>query len=225
MQGVKGTYIRCLRDDAGKARASVTELAKRTKTIGALAALEQNHQLRTRLQKADQEMGEKPPSRAAVAITVAPGSARSCREVLAAARAKIPLYEIGVSNAKIRQTMAGGILVEIPGQESAAKADYLAAKLKKVFPDEGDVRISRPVKRAEIRICGLDESIHPGEIKDTIAAKGGCDSEDIKVGEIKRRSPRGMGAAHGYSALLRRPKPWWTKVRSSLDGLQLGLKP
>ena len=54
---LKGTYIRRLRDDAGKARASVTELAKRTKVTGALAALKQeNLQLRARLHKADQEI-------------------------------------------------------------------------------------------------------------------------------------------------------------------------
>ena len=50
----------------------------------------------------------KPTRRAAVAITLAPGSAKSCGEVLAAARDKIRLSEIGVSNAKIKQTMAGG---------------------------------------------------------------------------------------------------------------------
>ena len=116
-----------------------------------------------------------------------------------------------------------GVLVESPGQESAAKADDLAAKLRKVFPEEGDVRISRPVKRAEVRICGLDESIQPGEVKETIAAEGGCNSEEVKVGEIKRRSPRSLGVA--WIQCPRRLKPWWIRVGSLLDGLRLSLKP
>ena len=32
-------------------------------------------------------------------------------------------------------------------------------------------------------------------MKETIAAEGGCNSEEVKVGEIKRRSPRGLGVA------------------------------
>ena len=53
-RNLKGTYVRRLRDDAGKARANAIELAKRTDTTAAMAALEQeNIQLRARLQKAD----------------------------------------------------------------------------------------------------------------------------------------------------------------------------
>ena len=56
---LKGTYIRRLRDDAGKARASATELAKRTTAAGAQVALEQeNLQLRVRLQQAMEEITE-----------------------------------------------------------------------------------------------------------------------------------------------------------------------
>ena len=56
---LKGIYIRRLRDDAGKARASATELAKRTTAAGAQVALEQeNLQLRVRLQQAMEEITE-----------------------------------------------------------------------------------------------------------------------------------------------------------------------
>ena len=135
-----------------------------------------------------------PPRRAAVAISLAPGSTKTSGEVLATARAKIRLTELGVPVAKIRQTMTGGMLIEIPGQESSAKADGLAAKLKEVFAEESEVRISRPSKRAEIRICGLDASIQPSEVKERVAAEGGCSEEDVKIGEIRTRSPRGLGA-------------------------------
>lgn len=56
---LKGTYVRRLRDDARKARASATKLAKRTTAVGAQVALEQeNLQLRARLEKANQEIEE-----------------------------------------------------------------------------------------------------------------------------------------------------------------------
>ena len=77
----------------------------------------------------------KPPRRAAVALTVAPGSTTRCEEVLAKARGKIHLSEIGNPNVKIRQTVSGGILIEIPSEESAAKADDLATRLRCVFPE------------------------------------------------------------------------------------------
>ena len=79
----------------------------------------------------------KPPRRAVVALTVAPGSTKRCEEVLAMAKSKVQLSEIGVPNVKIRYTVSGGILVEIPGEESAVKADDLATKLKNIFPEGG----------------------------------------------------------------------------------------
>ena len=136
-----------------------------------------------------------PPRRAAVAISLAPGSTKTCGEVLATARAQIRLSEIGGPVAKIRQTVAGGILFEIPGQDRSAKADVLAAKLNEVFAKEEEIRISRPHKRTEIRIRGLDMSIQPEEVRKAVAAVGGCSAEEIKVGEIRKRSQRGMGTA------------------------------
>ena len=56
---LKGTYVRRLRDDDGKARASATELVKRTSAAGANVALEQEIlQLRARLQQATEENAE-----------------------------------------------------------------------------------------------------------------------------------------------------------------------
>ena len=136
-----------------------------------------------------------PPRRAAVAITLAPGSNKTCGEVLAAARAKIRLSEIGGPVANVRQTMTGGILLEIAGEDRSAKADKLAAKLREVFAKEEEVKISRPQKKAEIRIRGLDISIQPRDVKEAVAAAGGCTADEVKVGEIQRRSPRGTGAA------------------------------
>ena len=55
---------------------------------------------------------------------------------------------------RIRYTVAGGILIEVPGEESSAKADNLAAKL--IFPEDEGIKVPRPTKRSELRISGLD---------------------------------------------------------------------
>ena len=70
----------------------------------------------------------------------------------------------------------------------------MATRLKEIFPEEGEVRVARQTKKAEIRISGLDESIKPEEVIDAVAAVGGCESKSIKLGEIKKRSPRSMRA-------------------------------
>ena len=145
--------------------------------------------------------GEKPninpPRRAAVAISLAPDSTKTCGEVLAIARAQIRLSEIGGPVARIRQTAAEEILFEIPGKDRSAKADVLATRLNEVFAKEEEVRISRPLRRAEIRIRGLDMSIQPGDVQKAVTAACGCKAEEVKVGEIRKGSPRGhlcMGA-------------------------------
>ena len=52
-KNLKGICVRRLRDDAGKARANVTELVMRTKATGSLVALErENIKLRAKLQQA-----------------------------------------------------------------------------------------------------------------------------------------------------------------------------
>lgn len=44
-------------------------------------------------------------------------------------------------------------------------------------------------------VSGLDASIQPGEVVEAIADMGGCAKEDIRIGEIRKRTPRRMGDA------------------------------
>ena len=137
----------------------------------------------------------KPPRRAAVALTVAPGSGKRYEDALATARGKMRLKDIGVSDVRIRYTVTGGILIEVPGEESAAKADNLAAKLIEIFPEDEDIRVTRPTKKSELKISGLDGSIQTEEvIAEVVAATSDCSENDVRIGEIKKRSPRGLGA-------------------------------
>ena len=95
---------------------------------------------------------------------------------------------------RIRYTVAGWILIEVSGEESAAKADNLAAKLIEIFPEDEDIRVTRPTKRPEYRISGLDGSIQTEEVTAAVAAAGNCSEKEVRIGEIKKRSPRGLGA-------------------------------
>ena len=147
--------------------------------------------------KGTRKSGERkirPPRRAAVALAVALGSTKSCEEVLMLARAKVHLPEIGILNVKIRYTIAGGILVEIPGENSTAKVDELAGKLREAFVEDREVRITRPVKRSEIRISRLDASVKEEEVANAIVASANCQKEELKIGEIRKRTPRGLRA-------------------------------
>ena len=125
---------------------------------------------------------------------MAPGSKRAYEKVLTTARSNIQLTEIGVESLKIRQSIAGGFLFEVPGKKSAVRADELAEKLRRIFPEGGEVRISRPVEKSEFRISGLVVSIRLREVTKAIAAEGGCSESDVKTGEIKRSTTRGASS-------------------------------
>ena len=51
------------------------------------------------------------------------------------------------------------------------------------------------IRGREIRIKGLDMTVQPEEVQQAVAAAGGCSLEEVKVGEIRKKSPRGMGTA------------------------------
>lgn len=101
----------------------------------------------------------RPPRRAAVGLSIAPGGLLNSEEVLAKARSKINLEDLGINDVKIRFSVAGSILIEIPGEDRATKADNLMGRLREVFPESGDVRVTRPIKRTDVRITGLDVSV------------------------------------------------------------------
>ena len=133
------------------------------------------------------------PRRAAVALSVAPGSARKDADLIAEARRKIDIRELGITDVKIRFSVADNVLVEIPGEDRTAKADNLMGKLKQIFP-ENEVKVSRPIKRTEVRITGLDVSVQKAEVIEAVRNTGGCLEDEIKIGEIRQRTPRGAGS-------------------------------
>ncbi|KAL4706441.1 hypothetical protein ACJJTC_004982 [Scirpophaga incertulas] len=136
------------------------------------------------------------PNTMAVVFTLPPelqdGKKPLFADLFKTCRGAVDLGEIGLEGGvKFRETATGARLMELPKGTSSDKADLLVSKLKQSLPQE--VRITRPVKCADVRISYLDDSITKEDISDAIAKKGGCSLEHIRVGEI-RTGPSRMGS-------------------------------
>ncbi|CAD1476229.1 unnamed protein product, partial [Heterotrigona itama] len=79
----------------------------------------------------------------------------------------------------------GGIILKVPGESSAEKADNLAGRMRQVFSNNGDVKVSRPRKMAEVRISGLG---YIGSDQGRRIRRGGCED---------RRNPPMHADEHG----------------------------
>ncbi|KAK1124411.1 hypothetical protein K0M31_006771 [Melipona bicolor] len=89
---------------------------------------------------------------AAVTLTVASGSQKTYAEIMSIARIKIS--EIGI--------------LEV-------------CRLKKIFPETGEVKIARPIKKAYLRISGLENSITSTEVTLAMATAGACEVAECEV--------------------------------------------
>lgn len=134
------------------------------------------------------------PKTAAITVTIPAGSSSTYAAVMAAAKQRVRLADIGVTNIRQKRAVTGGIIIEIPGIDADSKADDLAGKMRTALCDFADVRIARPIKTGEMRVMDLDESITPEDIAVAVAEAGGCSATDVKVGQI-RLSFRSLGTA------------------------------
>ncbi|XP_026829648.1 uncharacterized protein LOC113562970 [Ooceraea biroi] len=91
--------------------------------------------------------------------------------------------DIGLDKTRVRYTNTGALLIEVGGPENKTKADALAGHLREMLRDGASVR--RPVKMAELRFVGLDESVTSGEVANVIAQIGECPVDEVRVGVIK----------------------------------------
>lgn len=124
----------------------------------------------------------RPPRSAAVTITVSAENS-SYAAVLKKARENIPLAEMGIENSRIRRTVNGGRIIEIPGLDAAEKTDKLAERLRSVLGAEAV--IARPSIKGELRILGLDDTVTTEEVISVISDLGKCSISEVKVGVIR----------------------------------------
>lgn len=111
-------------------------------------------------------------------------------QAITKAKNEVKLQDLGIVGLKIKKTATGARILEVPGERNGEKADLLAAKMRSVLGEMANV--SRPTKCVALRISDLDDSVDSEEITAAVAAKGGCPSEQIKVGAI-RAGPGGLG--------------------------------
>jgi hypothetical protein len=122
----------------------------------------------------------------------------SYANVLAAARKKIPLKEIGVDSVDMKEAM--DIIIRVPGDKDRGKTSLLAARLPKVL-DPSAVRVAIPTRTAEV--VGLDISVDKEELRHALASRGGLGLAWIRC------------AVAGARKLGREGKvmPGWSKAR------------
>lgn len=129
-----------------------------------------------------------PPRSAAVVISLDPEAEKrgvTYASIITAADERVNLGKVGISPGalKIRASATGARLLEIRGEGKVEAADKLAESLRIAL--DGLAKVSRPVKHADVRITGLDESVTSEKVAVAIARTGGCPESQIKVLNIK----------------------------------------
>jgi len=135
------------------------------------------------------------PRSAAVTITLPSSSGAAgwtYARVLTQARCRVPLGALGISALRIKNSRAEARVLEIPGEGSTAKAEKLADELREALADT-PAKVQCPVKTADLRVTGLDETVTPMEVERSLADVGGCLPFEVKVGLI-RPGPGGAGS-------------------------------
>ncbi|XP_045502712.1 uncharacterized protein LOC123699740 [Colias croceus] len=130
----------------------------------------------------------KAPRSAAIVLTIssdAQANGVTYATAIKEAKAKVDLKEAGIDCVKFRQAITGATIIQIPGPGSGEKADLLASKLKTIFKDK-NIKVSRPVKMADLRVSGLDASVTADDLKDAIVTRGECLVDQIRVSQIRQ---------------------------------------
>lgn len=128
---------------------------------------------------------------AVVTITSKPGGA-SYADILAKARERVSLKDIGIQETAIRRALNGAIVIEIPGPQSKQLAGVLGSRLSEVLGEEAKVK--NPVAMGELRIRGIDPSTTTEEIRNELMTLSDCVGEDLKVSPVNNMRD-GMGIA------------------------------
>lgn len=136
----------------------------------------------------------RPPRTAAVSLTCIPGGdGCTLPEAMVAAKREIRLEDLGIPSIRPRLAITGGLLLEIAGEDRAAKADALAEKMKEALRDRG-IKVSRPSKASEVRVSGLGISATVAEVQQAISAVAEAEGGgQISVGRVGRMA-NGLGA-------------------------------
>lgn len=101
-----------------------------------------------------------------------------------------PLNQMGITSPRIRETLNGGILIEIPGENGSEKADNLASQLRTAM--EGKATVLRPTARAEALIIGIDQSVQIEDAVTELTRIGGCRIGELRTGPMRPMRSNGL---------------------------------
>jgi hypothetical protein len=125
-------------------------------------------------------------------ITLKDRSDKSYSEVLVVAKHNVPLTEVGIKVVKMRKTMTGRVVLEVPEDQKREKAAALATRLTQIL-DPSTIRVATLVLAAEARVTRMDISATKEEGRNTLAKEDGCKAKGIQLGEI-RLARNGLGS-------------------------------
>ncbi|XP_033360920.1 translation initiation factor IF-2-like [Bombus vosnesenskii] len=131
------------------------------------------------------------PRTSAVTITLTDKSSQSYAEVLAAAKDSVSLAELGINTMRMRKTITGGVILEVPEDQGRGKAAALAAQPTRAL-DPNEVRVAPPFRAAEAWVSLIDIAATKAEFQNTLARESGCKPEGIRLGE-SRLARNGLG--------------------------------
>ncbi|XP_046976650.1 uncharacterized protein LOC124542810 [Vanessa cardui] len=133
------------------------------------------------------------PRTAAVVVTLQPEAEQkgvTYAQILERAEQGVKLQDLGISGGlKVRRSVTGARVLELPRAQSE-QAEKLADKLRTVL--DGVANVVRPIKRVDIKVTGLDDSVTKEKVIAAVAREGSCPIEAVKCGEVLR-GPGYMG--------------------------------
>ncbi|XP_047534366.1 uncharacterized protein LOC125069007 [Vanessa atalanta] len=136
------------------------------------------------------------PRTAAVVVTLQPEAEQkgvTYAQVLERAEQGIKLQELGINGGlKVRRSATGARVLELPRAQSS-QVEKLADKLRTVL--DGVANVVHPIRKVDIKLTGLDDSVTKDKIIAAVAREGNCPTEVIRCGEIAR--------AHSYMGMVR----------------------
>lgn len=132
------------------------------------------------------------PSTAAIAVSAVREGA-SLADAMKAFREALPdpTGRFGIDKMVPKRSVAGNLLILIPGEGREDKARALSSWMREYLEahDLG-VAVTCPSKTGKIRLEGFDLSVTPVEVVASVAQAGGCREDLVRIGKI-RTNPSG----------------------------------
>jgi len=109
----------------------------------------------------------------------------SSSDILRIVRGKVSPKDYNIKNIRCRETAKGGVLLDVRDPDATPdKVDALAGAIGSVLT--GRVSVSRPTRRAEFRLRGIDPSSTVEELREAVAEAGGCSVAAVSVSGVRR---------------------------------------